>query len=102
MVRESLIKEVNIPELVKALRCCAGANTPGTKCPFYGEYWCGEKCLDERLKDAATSIEALEAKVKEAFNRGYNAGYVAGIGYCSFKRAEPPQEVQDNGCGWVD
>lgn len=50
---------------VKALRCCAGANTPGTKCPFYDEYWCGNECLDKRLKDAATSIEELMAQVKD-------------------------------------
>lgn len=55
----SLIKEINIPELVKVLRCCAGKATPGTKCPYYGEYWCGEKCLDKRLKEAADAIEAL-------------------------------------------
>lgn len=50
---------------VKALRCCAGENTPGTKCPFYDEYWCGNECLDKRLKDAATSIEELMAQVKD-------------------------------------
>ena len=50
---------------VKALRCCAGANTPGTKCPFYDEYWCGNECLDKRLKDAATSIEELMAQVSD-------------------------------------
>ena len=50
---------------VKALRCCAGANPPGTKCPFYDEYWCGNECLDKRLKDAATSIEELMAQVKD-------------------------------------
>lgn len=50
-------------QLVKALRCCAGENLPGTKCPYYGESWCDSDCLDKRLKDAANSIEELEAKV---------------------------------------
>lgn len=50
---------------VCALRCCAGANTYRTKCPYYGEYMCGEKCLDKRLKDAANSIEELLAQVKD-------------------------------------
>ena len=48
------------------------------------------------LYDAAAAIEELQAEVKDAFDEGYNVGYTAGIGYCSFKRAkQPPQEVQD-------
>ena len=45
------------------------------------------------INDAADAIEALQADVKDAINEGYNAGYTAGIGYCSFKRAK--MEVQD-------
>jgi len=50
---------------VKALRCCAGANPPGTKCPNYGESGCDNACLDKRLKDAANSIEELMAQVRD-------------------------------------
>ena len=43
------------------------------------------------LRNAAAAIEALQAEVKDAFNRGYNAGYTAGIGYMSFKREKEPK-----------
>ena len=50
-----------------------------------------------RCKDLMKYISALQAEVKDAINEGYNSGYTAGIGYCSFKRAK--MEVQDESAG---
>ena len=51
-------------ELVKALRCCAGAHTNPTKCPDYGDSCeCGGKCLDKHLITAADAIETLQAEL---------------------------------------
>ena len=64
----SLIKEVNIPELVKALRNCA---EPGTiidecdtadDCPYSLDGYCGD-CMNNIVKDAAAAIEALQAQL---------------------------------------
>ena len=72
-------------ELVKALRYCAesGDFNCNKDCPMYPNY---PRCLTKMDMDAADAIEELQAEVKDAFNRGYNAGYTAGIGYMSFKR----------------
>lgn len=81
-------------ELVKALRCCGSTSADCTVCPW-DKYTFG-MCAEKLLMDAADAIEALQAKVKDAFDEGYNFGYMAGIGCCSFKRAkQPPQEVQE-------
>ncbi len=48
-------------KLVKALRCCAGVHT--TKCPDYGDSWCGGNCLDNHLVTAAAAIEELQAEL---------------------------------------
>lgn len=57
----SLIKEVDIPELVKALRMCMGSTCP--ICDFYD----GNRCkLGGYMKitlDAAAAIEALQAQL---------------------------------------
>ena len=53
--------------------------------------------------DAAAAIEALETEVKDAFNRGYNAGYTAGIGYMSFKREKEQKRgewIRVGDCTW--
>ena len=54
--------------------------------------------LKEQLNDADVAaddngrqVKELQAEVKDAFNRGYNAGYTAGIGYMSFKREKEPK-----------
>lgn len=81
-------------ELVKALRCCATMTCKGEECRYMilGCHDCFPKLHD----DAAAAIEALQDEVKDAFDEGYNGGYTAGIGYCSFKRAkQPPQEVRE-------
>ena len=86
----SLIKEVNIPKLVEALRWCdAGWEHDCEYCPLHLDH--NLKCMEKLLSDAAAAIEALQAEVKDAFNRGYNAGYTAGIGYMSFKREKEPK-----------
>ena len=59
MVHESLIKEVNIPEMVKALRHCMTKEDGITiceLCPYYGK---GIECENVLHADAAAAIEAL-------------------------------------------
>lgn len=68
----SLIKEVNIPELVKALRLCQFGECGCGKC-YYKELkgdWCTEDnhpeffdCDDKLKLDAAAAIEALQAEL---------------------------------------
>ena len=70
----SLIKEVNIPELVKALRLCQFGECGCGKC-YYKELkgdWCTEDnrpeffdCDDKLKLDAAAAIEELQAEVEE-------------------------------------
>lgn len=69
----SLIKEVDIPELVKALRLCQFGECGCGKC-YYKELkgdWCTEDnhpeffdCDDKLKLDAAAAIEELQAEVK--------------------------------------
>ena len=109
-------------KLVEALRCCAENFGCPIECPRYSPADEGVRACVSRLeKDAAAAIEELqaenvaydkaikdtmegihkknerihelEAEVKDAFNRGYNAGYTAGIGYMSFKREKEPKRV---------
>ena len=76
-------------ELVKALRRCdMKQGCFNANCRYSVKYFCD---MDKVHKDAAAAIEALEAEVKDAFNKGYNAGYTAGIGYMSFKREKEPK-----------
>lgn len=58
----SLIKEVDIPELVKALRC---ENTGDDECGSSDcPYWSGLGCMDGQLmEDAAAAIETLTRQV---------------------------------------
>ena len=76
-------------KLVKALRICSEfvENPSCTKCAYSQK----TQCKWDMMIDAAAAIEALQAEVKDAFNRGYNAGYTAGIGYMSFKREKEPK-----------
>lgn len=81
-------------ELIKALRCCCPQ--PQETCDGCSYDTAGECNVGRMMLDAAAAIESLQAKVKDAFDEGYNFGYMAGIGCCSFKRAkQPPQEVQE-------
>lgn len=59
----SLIKEVNIPELVKALRCCGNISTDCTVCPW-DKYNYG-MCAESLYTTAAAAIEALQSEVKD-------------------------------------
>lgn len=52
----SLIKEVNIPELVKALRICSSELNCGD-CPLLYRGSCSS---DQMMRDAAAAIEALQ------------------------------------------
>lgn len=57
----SLIKEVNIPELVKALRECASDDPDCIyNCPYYNH----DVCADDLKSDAADAIETLESEIK--------------------------------------
>lgn len=76
-------------KLVKELRGCKDMDYC-TDCPRMANGYV-EFCNIK--EDAADAIEALQAEVKDAFNEGYNAGYTAGIGYCSFKREKQPHWV---------
>lgn len=52
----SLIKEINIPELIKALRECASDDPDCIyNCPYYNH----DVCADDLKSDAAVAIEAL-------------------------------------------
>lgn len=76
MVHESLIKEVNIPELVKALRHCMAKEDGITicePCPYYGN---GIECENVLHTDAAAAIEDLQAKISE-LGESYSANLVA-------------------------
>lgn len=55
----SLIKEVDIPELVKALRICSSELNCGD-CPLLYRDSCSS---DELMNDAAAAIEALQAQL---------------------------------------
>lgn len=59
----SLIKELNIPELVNALRICSGfvENPSCSEC----DYSLSVKCRRDMMHDAAAAIEALQAEVKD-------------------------------------
>lgn len=57
----SLIKEVNIPELVKALRYCVNARNC-EKCAYRINNN-SVKCRIKRVEDAAAAIEALQAQL---------------------------------------
>lgn len=59
----SLIKEVNIPELVKALRMCMGRTCP--ICDFYNGNGCRLGGYMKITLDAAAAIEALQTEVTE-------------------------------------
>ena len=60
----SLIKEVNIPKLVEALRWCdAGWEHDCEYCPLHLDH--NLKCMEKLLSDAAAAIEALEAEVQD-------------------------------------
>lgn len=59
MVHESLIKEVNIPELVKALRICSSELNCGD-CPLLYRGSCSS---DQLMLDAVAAIEALQAQL---------------------------------------
>lgn len=71
-------------ELIQELRCerLCRRDCPMSFIKVVGFNKWEEGC---RAKDAAAAIEALEAEVKDAFNRGYNAGYVAGVESCTSK-----------------
>ena len=58
----SLIKEVNIPELVKALRHCNGPSfLTCRECQYNNNML---TCPYKMLRDAADAIEALQAEVE--------------------------------------
>ena len=60
----SLIKEVNIPELVKALRYCSvDEYVPCTGCPMDAETH-GTGCFNIMHQRAAAAIEVLQAEVE--------------------------------------
>lgn len=62
----SLIKEVNIPELVKALRICSSELNCGD-CPLLYRDSCSS---DELMSDAAAAIEELE-KERDYYKQQY-------------------------------
>lgn len=64
----SLIKEVDIPELVKALRHCSHEGLVNcNECKYDGKEW-PIGCEEEMMADAADAIEALQARLGEAEN----------------------------------
>lgn len=84
MIDSNLVDKVNIPELVKALRCetedmeCEG-------CRYYEDYFCHVRTLQH---DAAAAIEELEAKISE-LGESYSANLVAAMnGRLEPKRGE--------------
>ena len=73
----SLIKEVNIPELIKALRERKGLLCYGEgACPKNCELLMNHGCYTKLHMDAAAAIEALEAKISE-LGESYCANLVA-------------------------
>ena len=68
----SLIKEVNIPELVKALRICSSELNCGD-CPLLYRDSCSS---DQMMRDAAAAIEELQDKISE-LGESYSANLVA-------------------------
>lgn len=66
----SLIKEVDIPELVKALRICSSELNCGD-CPLLYRDSCSS---DELMSDAAAAIEALQAEIRESMQRCAECG----------------------------
>lgn len=63
----SLIKEVDIPELVKALRCGNDGKLPcdNKECPYWVDQWHGIGLCNilKKQSDAAAAIEALQAQL---------------------------------------
>ena len=59
MIDPKLVDKVNIPELVKALRCCANPNIPCYDCPRNDDV-----CAERLFADAAAAIDGLQAEVK--------------------------------------
>ena len=70
MVHESLIKEVNIPELVKALRHCITKEDGITICEPCPYYCKGIECDNVLHTDAAAAIEELE-KERDYYKQQY-------------------------------
>ena len=92
----SLIKEVNIPELVKALRCGEYKPECGSSgCP----YWSGLGCMDGQLmEDAADAIESLQADVRkyhDAFGRISKTAVELEQRIAELKAVKSPQEAQN-------
>lgn len=68
MVRESLIKEVDIPVLIKALRHCVTRSNGCVTCagcPMSSENGDVIGCINALHKDAAAAIDALQAEIAE-------------------------------------
>ena len=60
----SLIKEVDIPELVKALRHCISDPYGFVECDGCPIFCKGIDCQNDLHNDAAAAIEALQAEVE--------------------------------------
>lgn len=66
MIDPKLVDKVNIPELVKALRCCAENFGCPIECPRYSPADEGVRACVSRLeKDAAAAIEDLQAELEK-------------------------------------
>ena len=67
MSDSNLVDKVNIPELIKALRCREAEWGYYTKCEYYSEASDNRcaRCDSDRLtRDAAAAIEELQAEVE--------------------------------------
>ena len=61
MIDSNLVEKVNIPELVKALRC-ETEDTDCESCRYYKDFFCHVRTLQH---DAAAAIEGLQAELDQ-------------------------------------